>query len=774
MVDKLIIPNLPDWSLIESDIKEIYDSRNVSTGKWAEKVEEKIKEIHGCKYALLTSSGTMALMLLLKSIDYSFEKIYMQDFTWNSTKIIVESLFPGMVEYVDVDEETWLAKEPNLDKGLFIPTMTFGSIKNYSYPFTIYDSAHCLGNNLCNGRGFGEIFSCSPAKNISGMEGGVLITNDIKIYEKAKNLRRYIGRITEFNARVLYENLIISKKIIENKNNTYQKYLEGLNKDFKLQKIPLNSTFNEIGVLIPKNRNELIEKIKDLFEIRLRYEPTSVKNKVSNYLYNHILILPSSKEHDINKFILRMNKALEEVKLESDLRFIKLTEKMSLFIIEDNNSIKEAMKKIDLNGLQFICVVNDKKEFKGIATDGDIRRALIKGVDIGTPIGEVLNKESLFLTMGDSEEKIYEISLKINSDRVFLPILTTDRKIYDLVLVKKDIKDIQYFSSSDFVNPPVKKILVVGGAGYLGSVLVRKLIEKGYKVRVLDDMRYGREPLMNLISHNNFELIEGDARDIKIVHKSLQGVDSVIHLAGVVGDPACRTEPEEAIETNYFLTTILAQASKYNQINRFIFASTCSVYGAGDNDITETSKLNPLSLYARSKILSEQAILTLEDNNFSPTIMRMGTLYGQSPRMRFDLVVNILTKNAVLNNKIEIFGGDQWRPLLHVADAADAYIACLEAPIEKVKGQIFNVGSNEENYKINDIGEIVKRIVRNTTLINLDKEIIEGQMDKRSYRVLFDKIKNQIGFITKKNVEDGVLEIKNALEKIPLNSSNLI
>jgi len=306
------------------------------------------------------------------------------------------------------------------------------------------------------------------------------------------------------------------------------------------------------------------------------------------------------------------------------------------------------------------------------------------------------------------------------------------------------------------------EILVVGGAGYLGSVLVRKLLERMFTVKVLDNIMYGIGPIEPLLSHDRFKFIEGDARNISVLVKALNNVDAVINLAAIVGDPACTNKPESAIETNYLANKILAEACKFHQVNRFIYASTCSVYGTmdGEKELDENSALNPVSLYARSKIQSEEGILSIEDENFSPTILRMGTLYGYSPRMRFDLVVNSMVKNAIVDKKIFIHGGGrQWRPLVNLEDAAEAYIKCLEAPLKRIKGEIFNVGSGRQNFQIIEIGRITHALIPGARLV-----IEEGKTDQRNYVVSFSKIEKRLDYRATRKLEDSILYIKKAIE----------
>ncbi|WP_276255732.1 NAD-dependent epimerase/dehydratase family protein [Halomontanus rarus] len=307
----------------------------------------------------------------------------------------------------------------------------------------------------------------------------------------------------------------------------------------------------------------------------------------------------------------------------------------------------------------------------------------------------------------------------------------------------------------------VQTVLVIGGAGYIGSVLSRQLLEAGYDVRVLDALLYGRHGVETLLDDDRFTLIEGDMCRIDDVVDAIQDVDAVIHLGALVGDPASSINSQKTLEMNLHAVKLAASICKYHQVNRFLFASTCSVYGRDENDglLTETSVLNPVSLYAQTKIESERALLEMADANFSPTILRMATIYGLSPRMRFDLVVNILTAKAYETNEIPIFGGDQYRPNVHVADAAQAYIDCLEAPIDDVSNEIFNVGSNEQNYRVAEIGEMISEQFQDATI---DRQ--PENEDERSYRVDFSKIEARLGYSVDRTITDGCLEIKQAME----------
>jgi nucleoside-diphosphate-sugar epimerase len=304
-----------------------------------------------------------------------------------------------------------------------------------------------------------------------------------------------------------------------------------------------------------------------------------------------------------------------------------------------------------------------------------------------------------------------------------------------------------------------EKVLVIGGAGYLGSVLVERLLEKQYPVKILDNFIYGKRSVKKYTGNDKVEITEGDIRNIETVNKAVNSAGSVILLAAVVGDPASALRPDQTVETNYLASHMIASACKIKGINRFIYASTCSVYGVGKEILDENAPLNPVSLYAKTKISSEQSILQLVDSNFAPSIMRMSTLYGYSPRMRFDLVVNTMTMTAFTENKINVFGGEQWRPLLHVKDAAESYIKLLEADINDVRGKIYNVGSEEQNYKIKKVSEIIGKAISETSGKEVPVKIEKTNTDERDYRISFKKIQEELDFNVNHTIDEAAKEI---------------
>lgn len=305
----------------------------------------------------------------------------------------------------------------------------------------------------------------------------------------------------------------------------------------------------------------------------------------------------------------------------------------------------------------------------------------------------------------------------------------------------------------------VRKVLVIGGAGYIGAALLPKLLEKGYHVRLLDLLIYGTEPIEEALAHPNLEIMQADFRQVDKVVEAMRNIDAVIHLGAIVGDPACALDEELTIEVNLMATRMIAEVAKGSGVSRFIFASTCSVYGANDATLDERSALNPVSIYARSKIASERVLMSMASSNFGPTLLRFGTIYGLSGRTRFDLVINLLTAKALVEGKITIFGGDQWRPFVHVDDAALAVVTALESSLSLVGKEVFNVGCDEQNYTIQQMAEIIQQLVPASELISMGSDT-----DKRNYKVSFSKIKNTLGFEPQWTVEQGVRQVIEAIE----------
>jgi nucleoside-diphosphate-sugar epimerase len=322
------------------------------------------------------------------------------------------------------------------------------------------------------------------------------------------------------------------------------------------------------------------------------------------------------------------------------------------------------------------------------------------------------------------------------------------------LLDRVEIKPKKYAGSPH----PDGKVLVLGGAGYIGSCLVRKLLAAGRSVRVMDSLVYGDEAIRDVLGHPNLELQVGDCRRIQDLVAAVKGVDSIVHLAAIVGDPACEVDRQASLEINYLATRMLIEVAKGSGIHHFVFASSCSVYGATDFLVDEFSNAAPISLYGQTKADSEKALLEAQSSTFHPVILRLATVFGLSFRPRFDLVVNLLTAKARAERLITIFNGTQWRPFIHVQDVADGIMQVLKAPLEVVSGEIYNMGDERMNYTLAQVGQKILAEFPNTQI-----EQIENS-DRRNYRVSFGKIRNQIGFQCRLTLEDGIREIWQAFE----------
>lgn len=302
------------------------------------------------------------------------------------------------------------------------------------------------------------------------------------------------------------------------------------------------------------------------------------------------------------------------------------------------------------------------------------------------------------------------------------------------------------------------RVLVIGGGGYIGSALVPRLLDAGYQVRVLDIFLFGERPLEAVRDHANLELVHGDFRQVDKVVQAIQDVDAVVHLGAIVGDPACSLDESLTIDVNLSATKMIADLAKSHGVTRFVFASTCSVYGASPRTLDERSEVRPLGIYGHTKYASEKVLLDMAGAKFMPTILRFATIYGLSGRTRFDLVVNLLTAKAKLDGEITVHNGNQWRPFVHVDDAARAIAAVLDAPLATVASEIFNVGSSDQNYTITQVGQMIQQQVITAKLITSEED-----KDRRDYRVDFTKIRNLLNFETTWTVEEGIQQVLEAI-----------
>lgn len=300
------------------------------------------------------------------------------------------------------------------------------------------------------------------------------------------------------------------------------------------------------------------------------------------------------------------------------------------------------------------------------------------------------------------------------------------------------------------------KVLVTGGAGYVGSVLVGDLLGSGHQARVLDNLSHGGRALLAHWSNPGFEFLRGDIRDRDAVRQAVAGVDAVVHLAAIVGDPACAREPELATAVNLEASKALLDESQAARVSRFVFASTCSNYGKMADPsqyVDETSDLTPVSLYARTKVAVEEAVLD-PALNMCATSLRLATVFGTSPRMRFDLTVNEFTYELATTKKLVVFGRQFWRPYIHVRDVARGMTTVLTAPESTVRARVFNVGSTEENYTKDDLVKLILKEVPDGVV-----EYVEKAEDPRDYRVSFSRIEQELQFTVTRTVPDGIAEV---------------
>lgn len=311
----------------------------------------------------------------------------------------------------------------------------------------------------------------------------------------------------------------------------------------------------------------------------------------------------------------------------------------------------------------------------------------------------------------------------------------------------------------------MKKILVTGSEGYIGSVLMPRLKEKGYDIIGYDSCFYQKGNLTNNYL-SDYKIINKDIRDIK--EKDLKDIDVVIHLAALSNDPLGKINENLTYDINYKASINLAKIAKKANVKRFIYASSCSLYGAADKVLTEEDTPNPQTAYGKSKILAEKDISKLADLNFSPTFMRNATAFGISPRMRFDIVVNNLTGFAQTINEIKMLSdGSAYRPLVHVKDISDAIIAVIEAPKEIIHNEAFNIGDNIENYQIKDIATEIKKFYQDCDITFLSSQ---KSKDSRNYNVSFNKLNNQLNYKCKVSLKEGLKEIKDVYSHLKLDT----
>ena len=326
---------------------------------------------------------------------------------------------------------------------------------------------------------------------------------------------------------------------------------------------------------------------------------------------------------------------------------------------------------------------------------------------------------------------------------------------------------IYYYSKVNFSEYELSKkyenkntVFVIGGAGYIGSSLIGELLKNGYLVKVLDVLFFGIEPIQEYIDHPNFTLIQADFRKVDDLVLGMQECHTVVHLGGLVGDPACTVDEFLTTEVNLTSTKIIGQIAKAAGVKRLIFASSCSVYGAQEELLDEESNVNPLSLYAKTKLASEYVLQELASEDFSPVILRFSTVFGLSGRTRFDLVVNLLAAKSYVEKNMTVFGANQTRPFIHVADAAKSILLAIKAPTEVVHNEIFNIGCSDLNYTLIEVAEFIKKQLPDANIT-----IEKPNEDARNYNVSFSKAAEKLNFKISWSLEDGISQVIDRFKK---------
>jgi nucleoside-diphosphate-sugar epimerase len=301
-----------------------------------------------------------------------------------------------------------------------------------------------------------------------------------------------------------------------------------------------------------------------------------------------------------------------------------------------------------------------------------------------------------------------------------------------------------------------RSVMVTGGAGYVGSVLVPKLLAAGHRVTVLDLFIYG-DTLAGVAEHPALRQVRGDLRDADVVSDALTGCDSVIHLACISNDPSFELDPGLGKSINHDAFRPLVRAAKAAGVERFVYASSSSVYGIKEGvEVTEDLELEPLTDYSKFKALCEEELLAERAPGFAVLVLRPATVCGYSPRLRLDLTVNILTNHAINNGKIRVFGGSQKRPNIHIADMTDLYLHCLAAPADAIDGKVFNAGY--ENHPVMEIAEMVKEVVGGVPI-----EVVPTD-DLRSYHVNSQKVRQELGFNPGHTIEQAIGDLRDAFQ----------
>lgn len=435
--------------------------------------------------------------------------------------------------------------------------------------------------------------------------------------------------------------------------------------------------------------------------------------------------------------------------------------KLNNFCVSNKTSLINCLNLFKKNHIGEAIVINSSNKMLGVIAEADIRNLIIQGFDIKDKIGDKFNKNPIFIKNKFTNEN--KINLLSNNefqkkDPKIIPIVDNQKKLKDLLICD----EMKLISEKKSFKPEknIKKVLIIGGAGYIGSLLSEILLKNNYKIIVFDKFIYSFDSLTKLKKNKNLEIIKSDTRDIAALYMAIKRADAVVHLGELVGDPMCSIDPDLTYSINYLATKNICNICRDLNVNNFIYVSSCSVYGAqkSSGNLVEQSFLNPQSIYAKLKIYCEKAILEAKSKSFKPCILRLGTVFGISNRPRFDLVINILTANAIRNKKIIINGGNQWRPFVHVYDVANTINLIINKNFKKCSGEIFNISSF--NMKISSISDYLRKKVD-----KLNIKTLANNPDKRNYQVDSTKAFRAGIFKPKKKLEEGIDEMISFLKK---------
>ena len=429
---------------------------------------------------------------------------------------------------------------------------------------------------------------------------------------------------------------------------------------------------------------------------------------------------------------------------------MQINNKIKKYCILYTKNILDVYKLFEKNKINFLIVIDNKQKFLGIITPTDIRKAFIKGFTLKSKISNIFNKNPIFIKGGINNLKIKNIISKKNFTNINPPIIPlVNNHGKPKGLIQKD----KLVSLKKKTNK--KNILLLGGAGYIGSILTKQLLNDNFNVTVYDKFIYlKKKKFENIFKNENLKCIKGDSRNLEQIFELIKKTDAVVHLAEMVGDPLCEKRPEKTYTINYLASLSIANICKNLGVEKFIYISSCSVYGSNKDKtpLNESSEINPLSVYAKLKSICEDAIISNSGDYFKPCILRLGTVYGNSYRPRYDLVANLFSGLIANKQKIYIEGGDQWRPFICVSDVAEIIKRIIKSPRNLTSGQIFNVVS--ENLKIKDIGKMISKIFPKSKI-----KIIEKKQDFRDYKVTASKAEKILKFKPKIKMKNGIKEM---------------